>query len=138
MCLSLDIDYPERTLAKGQLKGYQWVVTHNGRGSRCGYVRVPKGHPWHGQNCNDINSDCHGGITFTDADKKCEKVDNDDGWWIGFDCAHYTDSPDPSLLPQKKSRIDLLDLASGHIWTQEEVENSCHKLCIEAGILNDE
>lgn len=56
-------------------------------GHRCGYVRLPENHVWHGYHHMDIESIAvHGGVTFSGPHKQLGP-----GWWIGFDCAHYGD-----------------------------------------------
>lgn len=69
-------------------------------GHWCGYVGVPKGHPWHGE-ANYFwdrkdGPDVHGGVTYGDkcAGHICHVPapgEPDDVWWIGFDCAHSGD-----------------------------------------------
>ena len=44
-----------------------------------GYVSIPEGHPYSGKDLDEMNIDCHEGLTFSK-----------DGW-IGFDCAHSQD-----------------------------------------------
>ncbi len=51
-------------------------------GHVCGYVKIPENHPYFKK--ENIDLECHGGITFYD-----EKVNGD--YWIGFDCAHERD-----------------------------------------------
>jgi|SRR5579884_668190 len=97
MCLSIAVNFPQNVLAFGRSGVFEWVVTHNDLGYRCGYVRVPRGHPWHGKDFDQIDADVHGGLTFAEADAECDKG-SDDGWWIGFDCAHAGDARDPALV----------------------------------------
>jgi len=59
-------------------------------GHWCGYVDIPKGHPWFGvcyDNINarlsDTDTPVHGGLTYADEVEGC--------WRIGFDCAHSCD-----------------------------------------------
>lgn len=53
-------------------------------GHLCGYVQIPEGHPWHGKDHDDIDADCHGGLTWSGA--------NDAGLYlVGFDCGHSMD-----------------------------------------------
>lgn len=99
MCNPITVARPEDLIAKGLHDGYQWEIIHNGTGYRCGYVRIPKGHPWHGE--SDIDAYVHGGVTFAEADTKCDKGGEDNAWWLGFDCAHCDDLPDPSLPIRK-------------------------------------
>jgi len=57
-----------------------------------GYVVIPKDHPFYGKNCDEIDFDCHGGITFSECS---------DTHLIGFDCAHSMDYI-PSLEKLRK------------------------------------
>lgn len=82
MCLPLAIHRPADVLAKGEHSGLEWMVMNNGSGTRCGYVRVPKGHPWHGLDLEDVPASVHGGITFAEPDLECDKGGNDDPQWV--------------------------------------------------------
>jgi hypothetical protein len=62
------------------------------------------GPPWHGKKYRDLDDVAvHGGVTFTEADVPCDAPGADTDWWIGFDCAHAFDAPDPELA---RSRSD--------------------------------
>jgi hypothetical protein len=97
MCNPVTVAHPDYLLAKGVHSGYEWEVTSNNLGYRCGYVRVPPGHPWHGKDYDSIDAEVHGGLTFAEPDEHCGKGGPDDAWWVGFDAAHAGDAPDPSL-----------------------------------------
>jgi hypothetical protein len=70
-------------------------------GCWCGYVGVPKDHPYYGEGYNDVPVDVHGGLTFSDLCSPeegehaiCHVVgegEDDNVWWLGFDCAHGGD-----------------------------------------------
>lgn len=69
-------------------------------GHWCGYVAVPPGHPWHGEEgffySRDDGPDVHGGITYGGAcaGEVCHvprSGEPDDVWWLGFDCHHSGD-----------------------------------------------
>lgn len=132
MCLSIEVDRPECVLAKGEHAGFEWVVAHNNFGHRCGYVRVPGGHPWHGKH-DSIDAEVHGGLTFSQADKPCGKGD-DDAWWLGFDCAHSCDAPDPELLKKSGAHEFGGDTLGkfGEVRSQEYAEAGCRSLCEQA------
>jgi hypothetical protein len=152
MCLSIAIDRPYDVLATGEHLGFTWTVTNNGCGFRCGYVRVPPGHPWHGKRHDEIEAVVHGGLTFAEADVGCDQGVPDDAWWLGFDFAHNLDAPDPALTqrplsPDSRAILDMgnmlerLGLAGehlgdrgGHVWTQDEVEAQCRDLCRQASV----
>lgn len=52
-------------------------------GHLCGYCKVPEVHPYYKKEWDEVDIDAHGGLT--DFQLK------DDGYWIGFDCAHCFD-----------------------------------------------
>jgi hypothetical protein len=105
MCNPVTVARPDSLIIKGVHRGYEWEVTSNRMGYRCGYVRVPPGHPWHGKGYDDIGAEVHGGLTFAEPDADCgvrcpgvphsghastdwtcpieDGADND--WWVGFD-----------------------------------------------------
>lgn len=136
MCLSIAIARPADVLAKGEHAGFEWMVVHNGSGYRCGYVRVPAGHPWHGKGYDDVDADVHGGLTFAEADKPCDAPGPDSAYWFGFDCAHGGDAPDPAL-PSKRNTLPphlraLLVFPGSVVRDQAYVEAQCRSLCEQA------
>lgn len=67
------------------LLGYQCrirKITNLGKQWLCGYVRLNPG-----QACDTSTIEVHGGITYEEVEE--------DGTWIGFDCAHYCDMIEP-------------------------------------------
>lgn len=54
----------------------------------CGYVNIPKSHPFYQKNYDEITCeiDVHGGLTFSG------ELNGMSGYWIGFDCNHYDDN----------------------------------------------
>ena len=129
MCLHLAIDYPHLVLHDDEYRQTQFIIMNNGLGFRCGYVRVPAGHPWHGE--MNIDADVHGGITFAAPDRQCDQPGDDDSWWIGFDTAHAGDAPDP-LLPHDSDRHSKILFESMHtdgvVRGQYYVEEECRRL----------
>ena len=103
MCNPVSTAAPELVIAKGVHLGFEWEITGNRMAYRCGYVRIPPAHPWHGLGYDDVRTlddeypDVHGGLTFAEPDEHCGKGGPDDAWWLGFDCAHAGDAPDPDL-----------------------------------------
>ena len=102
------VNNPSLLLEEGVYKGYEFCIIHNGRGYRCGYFKVTPGHPYYGKDYSDLYEevDVHGGLTFADKDYPCGR-DNDDGWWLGFDCAHSLDAVDTSLPGDHHRMFDL-------------------------------
>lgn len=83
--------------------GLRAVVLKLEIGHRCGYVGVPKTHPFSGKSyharlywVDDVESiedniRVHGGVTFSGWNPTYPVASN--LWWIGFDCAHCDDNP---------------------------------------------
>lgn len=93
----------------GTYKNYEYLITLNHHGSRCGYVAIPSNHPFN--NCNkhintyskeeeidynDLDIDCHGGLTFGSSNHTLKKLlkQSCTDIWIGFDCGHSCDAYD--------------------------------------------
>jgi hypothetical protein len=118
------------------------VVQAREAGHRCGYVRVPPGHPLHGKDYDEAEVDVHGGLTFAEIEP-CVEHEDGQGWWFGFDCAHCFDAMyEPGIaldaVSDEASRGCLrihrevapkFPLAFGeHFWTQGEVERETERL----------
>lgn len=84
---------------KFEYKGYQCVVLFMPRAYRCGYVGIPNSHKLAKKSVDDLGYlDCHGGVTYSEP--FLHDCDDDDTWWIGFDCAHCFDGYDIETAEQ--------------------------------------
>ncbi len=139
MCNPISTLYPDHLLLQGVYEGYEYEVTRNHSYFRCGYVRIPAGHPWHGKDYGQLDVDVYGGLTFADADVHCGKDGPDDAWWLGFDCGHVLDRPDPDLMDDdakaRQSEMDKLFgilYARGTIRSTEFVVGECERIIHQA------
>jgi len=93
--------------------GLPCLIVRNGSGALCGYVGVSSDHPYYKvgysgcpQNCGEDWCEhsptyciqVHGGLTFSDRcgpgpeeHSICHISEQDDVWWLGFDCGHSHD-----------------------------------------------
>ena len=85
--------------------GVRYMIMR-GPGALCAYIGVPIDHPLSGKDYDDLNLDCHGGLTFS------SEGDNEGAfpggyWWYGWDYAHCND------------KLFYDDIGSGedHAWT---------------------
>lgn len=140
MCLSIAVKCPELVLGEGHHLGYEWNIVVGPLAHRCGYVRVPKGHPWHGKDYYSIEASVHGGLTFAEADMPCGKGGADDGYWVGFDCAHCGDRADPALvhltkykdMPASLMKPFIEGFGGDEVRSQEYVQEQCLSLIEQA------
>jgi hypothetical protein len=122
----------------GIYHGYYYAVIAYSDGYRRGYVRVPPNHPCDGKKYEEPKVEVHGGLTFVDNTghslwKDCKFPDG--GTMFGFDCHHYNDAEDPSLMPgydRDKHIAETLMLGNERgarvIRTVEYVERECKNL----------
>lgn len=82
--------------------GLPCLFVRNQGGFLCGYVGVNSSHPFFEQHYGNCDVSVHGGLTFSDKcmphemsePKVCHLVEDgedDNVWWLGFDCAHGGD-----------------------------------------------
>ena len=135
---------------RGTHRGFDYLILSNDLGFRCGYVRIPESHPFFDKHYDEMDVTVHGGLTFGGF---CEKDSLwGEGFWIGFDCGHCYDLPDPdemnreTLLAQKHMKkfnkaIDQLTRVTGgsprKIRSAGYVESQCRHLaeqCAQATI----
>lgn len=106
-------DEPDKIQWLDEATGFPCLIVRNRMGGLCGYVGVPRGHRFYkvGYDAVSIGDEmeynennyppAHGGLTFSN---KClegpengtichvvEEGEDDDAWWLGFDCSHYMD-----------------------------------------------
>jgi len=113
---------PDKLQWQDGATGLPCLAVRNSFGAWCGYAGVYASHPlfeksyddvyaWEAD--QDVSIAVHGGLTFSDhcmsesEDGRpvvCHAVDSgedDNVWWLGFDCMHYGDyAPGMALLPQ--------------------------------------
>ncbi len=101
---------PDKIQFTDKETGLPCLIVRNTMGALCGYVGVSKGHPYFEKPYNDIDSiSVHGGLTFSDKRHEgggiCHIVDDgedDNVWWLGFDCAHSYDLVPGYCTPKMK------------------------------------
>ena len=74
-------------------------------GHLCGYVAIPFDHPYYQKMYEEMDIDCHGGLTYGECS---------DRHWVGFDCAHFFDiTPSMEILyeiiPEIKKSTDAIN-----------------------------
>lgn len=98
-------------------EGYQCEIKRNASYVYCGYVTLPKTHPFYYKHYDDIDSKIivHGKLTYGRGGK------------FGFDCDHSSDgdiSPADETMQQKDPKFPKIEPLYGnsHYWTFEETK----------------
>ena len=117
--------------------GLECLILAQTLGFRCGYVRLPDGHPLIGHKIGDEEVeaiDVHGGVTFLD--------DMDhvglSGHWIGFDCGHAWDGHDESIMSESiRSLMGQCPtlLSRGTAWDTETVAAEVERLAEQVAMV---
>lgn len=105
---------PPKRIASGNYKGFAYYVLNLGT-HPCAYVDVTNTQ-LENINYEDIDIDCHGGLTYS-ADHL--KTVNRNGWFIGWDYAHFCDFNGYELLTQTALT------SYGKKWTTREIVSEC-------------
>lgn len=79
------------------IKQIPHFANYDGAGWGNGYVCIPKGHPLHGKDYDDIDVAVHYGLTFAAAAKDISNWPEipkgcKTSWVVGFDTAHLGDN----------------------------------------------
>lgn len=98
--------------------GYTAKVLAHPAGHRCGYVILPENHPAYGKDYDDLSGiDVHGGLTFSNEGM------------FGFDCAHWDDAKDPSIMDPEYDMLDVYSFSSeGSIKTLDFCIAECESM----------
>lgn len=99
-------------------KGFEFMVMSYGY-HPCAYVKIPVGHQLYGKDYNDIDIDCHGGLTF--ASSLLPDMDSDkSNYWIGWDYAHCYDYAGCMETMGETPNVKR--------WTTEEIIEECESV----------
>lgn len=111
---------PDKKQWQDEKTGLPCLIVRGPLGALCGYVGVPPGFMFYGYDYDDIDVplDVYGGITFTGSCSEgpedqaiChihDEGEEDNVWWIGFDCSHGGDlCPGPSVDPNRGNYRDF-------------------------------
>jgi len=85
----------------GIYKDYEYLITFNDMGFRCGYVAIKQDHKLYNDHYDNMDLNVHGGVTF--SNKSDHVLDPDliktscADKWVGFDAGHAYDGHDLEL-----------------------------------------
>lgn len=110
-------------MSKFKSSGFTCDVKHvasgntNGLGHHCGYVSVPKGHPWHGKDWTGFGTSAPGGITYAEPDGEC--------WCVGFDTNHFFHQAHPEEQTFEYAKAETIKLAAEAAGKCKFMLNAC-------------
>ena len=116
----------------GFYRGFEYLcVARVDKGFRCGYVKIPEGHPYY-ENREftkfNVGYEINWGLTFSG------RLRGQTGWWIGFDCHHINNGVDTKLIynnypvEEAEQILDELERTEnfyGYAPSKTDVERDC-------------
>ncbi len=112
--------HPAEILDCGKLYGLEYKIVSYGT-HPCAYVCVPVGHPYYNLGYDNIDIDCHGGLTYS-----CMEEDK---YWIGWDYAHFEDYFGVNLLYESIPALKEFANDFGKKWTTAEILAEVEDVC---------
>lgn len=136
---------PDKVQFPDPTTGLPCLIVRNLIGALCGYVGVSSEHPTYGKNYGDVDVDVHGGLTFSSkclpTEDKAHGIchvdpENDDVWWLGFDCGHAWDFV-PGMAKYHKEFN--LQFGSNDVYRDiEYVRGECARLAQQLAAMTEE
>jgi hypothetical protein len=113
-------------LEKFSYKGYECIV-RNGDcfDIKLGYVVIPENHKYFEKPFNEIEIDCHYGLTFSGYLRYEDKL----VYAIGFDCGHGMDLD--FVKPEPKDPSEWMKCNKDVAFVKNELKSIVNQLCTE-------
>ena len=93
------------------------------------YIKIPKEHKLYEKDYDeiykDINIEVHGGLTYSANHLWISEKQKIDGWFIGWDYAHYGDYAGYEEMMPVELRT------GGKKWTTQEIQEEVRKACYQ-------
>lgn len=99
------------------------------------YIKIPEDHKYYKKDYEDIDVNIdlgvHGGLTYSKSFLYIDKNKKIDGWFIGWDYAHYGDYTGfEEMYPQEYR-------TGGYKWTTEEIFKEVKEACYQLAKVKD-
>ena len=89
------------------------------------YIKIPEEHKYYGKDMDEIDLEVHGGVTYSRDHLWINENDRLEGWFVGWDYAHFGDYIGFELLMPEEFRT------GGKKWTTEEIFKEVKEACYQ-------
>lgn len=124
-----EMEYSEKrkieVLDTGYCLGFLYYIMNLGTHPTA-YIKIPKENKYYGKDMGEINLDVNGGVTYSEEGLNISDNQRIEGWFIGWDYAHYGDYTGFELLVPEQYRTGGKKLTTKEIY--EEVRQACYQL----------
>jgi hypothetical protein len=80
----------------------------------------------------------HGGITYSGGGEQSNYPVESDLWWFGYDCAHFGDGKDLSVVSERERGFEMMYPTRGEVRTTEYCISECKSLAEQLVIFGKE
>ena len=109
-------------LDSGKCMNYNYYILNLGTHPTA-YVEIPKNHKYYLKHYDEIDIDVHGGLTYSKNYLYTNENDKLDGWFIGWDYAHFDDFIGYELNYPSEFRTNSKK------WATEEIQKDVYSVC---------
>lgn len=109
-------------LDSGICFGYNYYILNLGTHPTA-YVEIPKNNKYYFKDYDEIDIDVHGGLTYSKNYLRLGNQKIINGWFIGWDYAHFDDFTGYELNFPIEFRM------CGKKWTTEEIQADVYSVC---------
>lgn len=89
------------------------------------YIKIPKNHKYYKKEYDEIDIDVHGGLTYSKEHLWISETERIEGWFIGWDYAHYMD------YAGYEEKLPTNVRTGGKKWTTEEIFKEVKEACYQ-------
>ena len=117
-------DRKREVLDTGYCLGFLYYIMNLGTHPTA-YIKIPKDHKYYGKDMGEIDLDVNGGVTYSNEELNISENERIEGWFIGWDYAHYGDYTGLELMVPKQYRT------GGKKWTTKEIYEEVRQACYQ-------
>lgn len=129
--MEYDKDRKREVLDTGYCLGFLYCILNLGTHPTA-YIKIPKDHKYYGKDMGEIELDVNGGVTYSEEGLNISDNQRIEGWFIGWDYAHYGDYTGFELLVPERYRT------GGKKWTTKEIYEEVRQACYQLNQLKGE
>lgn len=123
--MKYQFDRKIEVLATGYCLGLLYYILNLGTHPTA-YIKIPKDHKYYKKEYDEIDVNVHGGLTYSANDLYISENEKIEGWFIGWDYAHYGDYVGYEKIMPIEIRTNDKKWTTEEIF--EEVKEACYQI----------
>lgn len=121
-------------LDSGYCMGFFYYILNLGTHPTA-YIKIPENHKYYGKDYGEIDIDVHGGLTYAHDYLYIDDTTKVDGWFIGWDYAHWGDYMG---YFEDENWQQYHQFEDDKKWTTQEIKEEVASVCYQLAEINEE